>query len=73
MNNYEFKLTPGYCLYNGIAVMSQSGSSICFITENPENAALKERVKKAFDNYLSYVLKRPTVPMSLSLRLLFNL
>ena len=62
MNNYEFKLTPGYCLYNGIAVMSQSGSSICFITENPENAALKERVKKAFDNYLSYVLKRPDCP-----------
>ena len=56
MKDYEFRLTPGYCLYNGIAVMSQQGSSICFITENPGDEFLKERIKKAFNNYLEYIV-----------------
>ncbi len=62
MKDYEFRLTPGYCLYNGIAVMSQQGASICFITENPKDEFLKERIKKAFNNYLEYVSKRPDCP-----------
>ena len=62
MKDYEFRLTPGYCLYNGIAVMSQQGSSICFITENPGDEFLKERIKKAFNNYLEYIVKRPDCP-----------
>ncbi len=62
MRNYEFKLTPAYCLYNGIAVMKQQGSEICFIIENPDNEVLKERISKAFHNYLGYVLKQQDCP-----------
>ncbi|MBO4532680.1 MAG: Flp pilus assembly complex ATPase component TadA [Treponema sp.] len=62
MKDYEFKLNAGYCLYNGIAVMSQSGASICFMAENPKDELLKERVKKAFNNYLAYMLRRPDCP-----------
>ena len=62
MKDYEFKLTAGYCLYNGIAVMSQNGASICFITENPKDEQLKERIKKAFNNYLAYMVRRPDCP-----------
>ena len=62
MRNYEFKLTPAYCLYNGIAVMKQQGASICFIIENPGNELLKERISKAFHNYLGYVLKQQDCP-----------
>ncbi len=63
INNYNFKLTPGYCLYNGIVVVSQQGASICFLTENLEDELLKTRIKKAFFNYLAYVLKRPDCPL----------
>lgn len=62
MKDYEFRLTPGYCLYNGIAVMSQQGSSICFIAENPGDQLLRERIKKAFENYLEYIARRPDCP-----------
>ena len=62
MNNYKFNLTPGYCLYNRVAIMSQKGSSICFITENPEDELLKSRIQKAFANYLSYIVQRPDCP-----------
>ena len=62
MKDYEFRLTPGYCLYNGIAVMSQQGSSICFIAENPGDQLLRERIKKAFVNYLEYIARRPDCP-----------
>ena len=34
MRNYEFKLTPAYCLYNGIAIKRQQGSRICFLSED---------------------------------------
>ena len=62
MINYEFKLTPAYCLYNSIAVMKQEGSSICFIAENPDDGILRERISKAFNNYLGYVVKQPDCP-----------
>ena len=62
MNSYEFRLTPAYCLYNGIAVMKQNGADICFITENLEDNLLKERVIKAFNNFLSYVLRQQNCP-----------
>ena len=62
MNSYKFNLTPGYCLYNKVAIMSQKGSSICFITENPDDELLKSRIKKAFSNYLAYIMQRPDCP-----------
>ena len=62
MRNYEFRLTPAYCLYNGIAVKNQQGSKICFLAENPDDAMLRERVSKAFKNYLEYVNRQEDCP-----------
>lgn len=62
MRNYEFKLTPAYCLYNGIAVVSQTGARICFMTENPSDNELKERLRKAFVNYVNYTLRQSDCP-----------
>ena len=62
MQNYEFKLTPAYCLYNGIAVKNQHGSKICFLSENPEDSLLRERVTKAFKHYLEYVNQQEDCP-----------
>ena len=64
MQNYEFKLTPAYCLYNGIAVKKQQGSKICFLSENPDDRLLRERVTKAFKNYLEYVNRQEDCPAS---------
>lgn len=62
MRNYEFKLTPAYCLYNGIAVKNQQGSRICFLAEHPENALVRERVSKAFRHFLEYVNQQSDCP-----------
>ena len=62
MRNYEFKLTPAYCLYNGIAVKNQHGSKICFLSENPDNSELRQRVTKAFKNYIEYVNRQEDCP-----------
>ncbi|MCQ2573126.1 MAG: Flp pilus assembly complex ATPase component TadA [Treponema sp.] len=59
MQNFEFKLTPAYCLYNGAAVMEQKGAYIKFITESPEDSVLRKRLEKAFMNYVSIALKQP--------------
>lgn len=64
MQNYEFKLTPAYCLYNGIAVKKQEGSKICFLAENPDNSLVRERVTKAFKHYLDYVTSQEDCPQS---------
>lgn len=57
-----FKLTPAYCLYNGVAVFSQKGSTITFLMENPNNEILKERLKNAFNNHLYLVRKQESCP-----------
>ena len=62
MKNYEFRLTPAYCLYNGIAVKNQKGSEICFALENQENELLKQRITKAFSHYLEYVKGQKDCP-----------
>ncbi len=62
MRNYEFKLTPAYCLYNGIAIKRQQGSRICFLSENPNDKQLRSRVTKAFKNYLEYVNRQEDCP-----------
>ncbi len=62
MRNYEFKLTPAYCLYNGIAIKKQQGSRICFLSEDPDDKQLRSRVTKAFKNYLEYVNRQDDCP-----------
>ena len=62
MRNYEFKLTPAYCLYNGIAIKKQQGARICFLSENPDDKQLRSRVTKAFKNYLEYVNRQEDCP-----------
>ncbi|MCQ2597229.1 MAG: Flp pilus assembly complex ATPase component TadA [Treponema sp.] len=58
MRDFEFKLTPAYCLYNGVAVMEQKGAEIRFITESEDDTVLRKRLEKAFLNHVSYVLKQ---------------
>ena len=53
--SYDFKLTPAYCLYNGVGVSSQNGSSIKFLIQDSDNFLLKERLKRAFENYLELI------------------
>ena len=36
-NRYDFKLTPAYCLYNGVAVLEQRGAAIRFLVENKDD------------------------------------
>ena len=62
MRTYEFKLTPAYCLYNGIAVVKQEGAHICFMAENPGDEILRARLKKAFSNFIEYVLRQQDCP-----------
>ena len=62
MNNYEFRLTPAYCLYNGIAVKNQKGAEISFLSERPENQELNQRITKAFSHYLDYVTSQKDCP-----------
>lgn len=62
MNNFMFKLTPAYCLYNGVAVYFQKGSAITFLMENPNNEILKERLKNAFNNHLYLARKQKSCP-----------
>ena len=68
MRNYEFKLTPAYCLYNGIAVVSQEGSRISFMTENPGDELLRMRLQKAFSNYVDYVIRQKDCPGEFKLK-----
>lgn len=58
MQNYEFKLTPAYCLYNGAAVVEQNGAYIKFITESGEDSLLRSRLEKAFMKHIESALKQ---------------
>lgn len=58
MQNYEFKLTPAFCLYNGTAIAEQNGSYIRFLTENKEDSVLHSRLEKAFRNHLDFVVRQ---------------
>lgn len=58
MRNYDFKLTPAFCLYNGAAVIEQNGSYVKFITESDDDVVLRHRLEKAFLNHISYVIKQ---------------
>lgn len=62
MNELEFKLTPAYCLFNGIAVYEQNGAEITFLVENDKDNLLQERLIKAFGNYLENVQQNENCP-----------
>lgn len=62
MNDYEFKLTPAYCLFNGAAVIHQHGAEITFMVENPDDEMLQTRLEKAFSQYLENVCKNNDCP-----------
>lgn len=50
--NFEFNLTPAYCLYNGAAVLEQDGAYIKFLVENKKDTLLCGRLSRAFENYV---------------------
>lgn len=62
MNKYDFRLTPAYCLYNGVGIKSQSGKEIVFLAENLKNENLRNSLTKAFLNHLEYVRKQKDCP-----------
>lgn len=55
MNKYEFSLAPAYCLFNGVAVCNQKGRQIKFLIEHIDDVILKERLKRAFCDYLENI------------------
>ena len=62
MNNYEFKLTPAYCLYNGVAVLEQEGTYIKLLIENDKDELLKARIRRAFTNHIELLQKQKNCP-----------
>lgn len=54
MEAFEFRLVPGYCLCNGVAVMSQKGSVIKFMLEKGGSVS-RRKMKKLFGNYLERI------------------
>ena len=61
-NNYDFYLTPAYCLYNGAAVLEQDGASICFLVENIKDKVLCGRLTRAFENHVANIRKLKDCP-----------
>lgn len=59
---YEFKLTPAYCLFNGIAILEQHGAEIMFIVENLEDVVLQGRLRRAFVEYLEGLAELKDIP-----------
>ena len=62
MTNYEFQLTPAFCLYNGAAVLEQRGAYLKVLIDN-ENEDIRGRLERAFANHVEYVLKRKDCPV----------
>ena len=54
-SNYDFCLTPAYCLYNGAAVLEQNGAYIKFLVEDKSNTLLCGRLSRAFENHVANV------------------
>ena len=59
---YEFKLTPAYCLYNGVAVQEQDGAIIRFLIENKNDALLCGRLSRAFENHIANIRRLKDCP-----------
>ena len=62
MKDFKFKLTPAYCLYNGVAVIEQTGTKIRFLIENETDQILRQRLINAFVGFLESVLKQKDCP-----------
>ena len=62
MDKFEFNLTPAYCLFNGVAVLEQTGANICFLIENEQNEILKARLRRAFESHLGMIQKLKDCP-----------
>ena len=62
MNEFGFKLTPAYCLYNGVAVLQQEGTYIRFLIENDTDELLKARLKRSFENHIEMITKKKNCP-----------
>ena len=61
-NRYDFKLTPAYCLYNGVAVLEQRGAAIRFLVENKEDALVCGRLSRAFENHIENIRRIKDCP-----------
>ena len=53
IQDYNFKLTPAYCLFNGVGIIEQNGSYIRFLLENSSDEVLKGRLERAFKNHIT--------------------
>mgnify|MGYP002853627512 CR=1 FL=1 len=62
MTDYKFKLTPAYCLYNGVAVLEQRGAEIRFLIENEKDLILRQRLINAFEGFLEIAIKHEDCP-----------
>lgn len=62
MKDFKFKLTPAYCLYNGVAVIEQNGTKIRFLIENDKDEILRRRLTNAFEGFLESVIKQKDCP-----------
>lgn len=60
--NYDFSLTPAYCLYNGAAVFEQDGAYIKFLVENKNDSLLCGRLTRAFQNHVANIRKIKDCP-----------
>ncbi len=43
----KFELGTQFCLYNGVALLSQSKNAVCFGLVNPDNTELKNRLERS--------------------------
>lgn len=62
MEKYDFKLTPAYCIWNGVAIKEQNGCTIKFVVTNPQNTYFCERVKNSFIKHITYVISQKDSP-----------
>lgn len=56
-DNFNFILTPAYCLFNGVGIIEQKGSYIKFLIEREKDEELKCRLERAFCNHVENVRK----------------
>ena len=59
---YDFKLTPAYCLYNGVAVLEQKGAAIRFLVENKDDELVCGRLSRAFENHIENIRRLKDYP-----------
>lgn len=62
IQDYKFKLTPAYCLFNGVGIIEQNGSYIRFLLENSSDEVLKGRLERAFKNHIENISKIDSSP-----------